>query len=79
LGRPFFWAVLAAAMALFITFLSRALKRHRDSFYSIAGAGCIMTISLLAFTNISVLSTPVLVITSAVIGLAIAQSKSRSA
>ena len=79
LGRPFFWAVLAAAMALFITFLSRALKRHRDSFYSIAGAGCIMTISLLAFTNISVLSTPVLVVTSAVIGLAIAQSKSRSA
>jgi uncharacterized membrane protein len=79
LGRPFFWAVLAAAMALFITFLSRALKRHRDSFYSIAGAGCIMTTSLLAFTNMSLLSTPVLVVTSAVIGLAIAQSKSRSA
>jgi hypothetical protein len=79
MGRPFFWTILAAVIALVITFLNRALKRGRDSFYSIAGASCIVTISLLSFGNVSVLSTPVLVIASVIIGIALAQSKSRSA
>jgi hypothetical protein len=78
MGRPFFWAILTAAIALAIFLLRGALRRGRDSFYSTAGASCIVIITLLAFGTVSVFNTSVLVITAAVIGLAVAQSKSRS-
>ena len=79
MGRPFFWTILAAAIALAISFLHRALKRGRDTFYSTAGASCIVTITVLSFGNAGVLATPVFVVVSVVIGMAIAQSRSRSA
>ena len=78
MGRPFFWAILAAAIALATTLLRGASRRGRDSFYSAAGASCIVTIVLLAFGDVTVSSTPVLVTASVVVGIAIAQSKSRS-
>jgi len=37
-----------------------------------------VTVALLAFGNAALFSTPVLVITAAVVGIAIAQRKSRS-
>jgi hypothetical protein len=43
-----------------------------------AGAGSVVAITLLAFGNVGLFSTPVLVTTAAVVGIAIAQSKSRS-
>lgn len=78
MGRPFFWAILMAAMALALTLLRGAVRRGRDSFYSMAGAGSVVAITLLAFGNVGLFSTPVLVTTAAVVGIAIAQSKSRS-
>jgi hypothetical protein len=78
LGRPFLWAILIAAMALALTLLRGAVRRGRDSFYSMAGASSIVAITLLAFGNMGMFSTPVLVIAAAAVGIAIAQSKSRS-
>jgi uncharacterized membrane protein len=67
-----------AAMALALTLLRGAVRRGRDSFYSMAGASSIVAITLLAFGNMGLFSTPVLVIAAAAVGIAIAQSKSRS-
>ena len=78
MGRPFFWMLLAATIALAIVLLSCALRRGRDSCYSAAGASSIVTITLLAFGNASLFSTPVMVTASIIVGIAIAQSKSRS-
>lgn len=78
MGRPFLWATLIAATALLIALLRGAARRGRDSFYSMAGASCTMTTTLLALGNAGVFSTPVLLIASATIGIAIAQSKSRT-
>jgi hypothetical protein len=78
MGRPFLWAVLAAAIALVVTLMRGALRRGRDSVYSVAGASCSVVIALLAFGNAGVFTTPALVIISAIVGVAIGQSKSRS-
>ena len=77
MGRPFFWAILMAAIALALTLLRGALWRQRDSYYSTAGASCVVAITLLSFGNVALLSTPVTLIGAVAIGIAIAQSKSR--
>jgi hypothetical protein len=78
MGRPFLWAALMAAIALVVMLLRGAARRGRDSFYPTAGASCVVATTLLAFGNAGVFSTPVLVIAAAAVGIAIAQSKSRS-
>lgn len=77
MGRPFIWAILLAVIALVVTLLRGALLRRRDSLYSTAGASCVVTGTLLAFGNAGLLSMPVLIIVAAIVGMAIAQSKSR--
>lgn len=77
MGRPFLWAILLAATALVVTLLRGALLRRRDSLYSAAGASCVVAGGLLAFGNAALFSTPVLIITTTIVGIAIAQSKSR--
>jgi hypothetical protein len=77
MGRPFLWTILLAAIALVVTLLRGALLRRRDSFYSAAGASCVVAGTLLAFGNAAMLSTPVLLIVAVIVGMAIAQRKSR--
>jgi hypothetical protein len=77
MGRPFFWATLLAATTLVLILLRGALRRQRDSFYAMAGAGCVVTNALLSFGNPALLSTPIAILTAAVVGVGIAQSKSR--
>ena len=77
MGRPFFWVILMAAIALALSLVRGALSRQRDSYYSAAGASCVVAITLLSFANVGPLSTSVMLIGSVAIGLAIAQSKSR--
>ena len=77
MGRLFFWAILVAAIALTLTLMRGALSRHRDPYYSAVGASCVVTITLLSFTNVGPLSTPIMLIGSVAIGLGIAQSQSR--
>jgi hypothetical protein len=78
MGRPFLWAMLLAAIALVVTLLRGSMRRGRDSFYSAAGASCVVTFALLGFGSAGLFSTPVLIIAAATVGVAIAQSKSRS-
>jgi hypothetical protein len=79
LGRPMF-LLIVAAMAGAIYFLLRAsLRRGRDSFYPTAGAGSLITMALLSLINAGALGTAAAMITAATLGLAIAQSKSRTA
>jgi hypothetical protein len=77
-GRPAVWAVLFIAIAAAVTLFRGALRRGRDSFYSAAGAGCVVTIVLLSFTNVGMIQTTTSVIASAVLGLALGQRVSRS-
>ena len=77
MGRPVFWVMLAAMIALVLILMRGALRRQRDSYYSIAGASCIVTTALLSFGNSALLTTPISIVAAVTIGLAIAQSKSR--
>jgi hypothetical protein len=77
MGRPFFWVFLLAAITLVVALLRGALQRRRDSFYSTAGASCVVAGTLLAFGNAALFGTPALIIVSVIVGIAIAQSKSR--
>ena len=77
LGQPLLWTIVVVAIALAITLLRGSIQRRLDSLYSAAGAGCVVTATLLGFGNSGVFSTTVLSITAVVVGIAIAQSKSR--
>lgn len=78
MGKPFLWTLVVAGTALVIILLRGAARRGRDSIYSTAGASCVVAIIILSFNNPGLLSTAVLVVGAAAIGMAIAQSKSRS-
>jgi hypothetical protein len=78
MGKPFLVAAIFGAIALIIMLLRGAARRGRDSLYPTAGASCVVTMTILAFNNQGVFNTSVLVIVATTIGMAIAQSKSRS-
>jgi hypothetical protein len=78
MGRPALWAMVITAIALIMTLLRAALRRGRDSFYPAAGAGCLVALMLLAFGNAGLFSTAVSIVAAAILGVAFAQSKSRS-
>jgi len=78
MGRPFLWVMLIAVVAFVIMLLRDSAQRRRDSFYTTAGASCLVTFTLLSFGNAGSFATPVYIIVAATLGLAIAQSKSRS-
>ena len=77
MGRPIFWVMLVAVIALVVILMRGALRRQRGSYYSTAGASCIVTTALLSFGNSALLTTPISIVAAAAIGIAIAQSKSR--
>jgi hypothetical protein len=78
LGKPMFWLItLAAAGSIFIL-LRASLRRGRDSFYPAMGGSCLITLLLLSFNNAGLFGTASSLIAAAAIGLAIAQSTSRT-
>jgi hypothetical protein len=78
LGRPMLWAIVLGTIAAIIWLLRGALARGRDSFYPAAGAASLVTLLLLAFADAAVLTTAVTTVAAGVVGLAAAQSKSRT-
>jgi hypothetical protein len=78
LGRPMLWLIVATIVFSILFLLRASLKRGRDSFYPTAGASCLITLLFLSFTNAGVLGSAAAIIAAATLGLAIAQSKSRS-
>jgi len=78
LGRPMLWFIVATIVFLIFFLLRASLRRGRDSFYPTAGASCLITLLFVSFTNPGVLGSAAAMIAAATLGLAIAQSKSRS-
>jgi hypothetical protein len=76
-GPPAVWAALLIAITAAAVLFRGALRRRRDSFYSAAGAGCMVTLVLLSFTDAGMLQTPTSLVASAVLGLAFGQRLSR--
>jgi hypothetical protein len=79
LGKPMFWLITVAAVGSIFILLRTSLQRGRDSFYPAMGGSCLITLLLLSFNNAGLFGTASSLIAAAVIGLAIAQSKSRTA
>jgi hypothetical protein len=79
LGKPMFFLIVPATIAAIFILLRAALRRGRDSFYSAMAGSCLVTLLLLAFTNVGLLGTATSLIAAAALGLGLAQSKSRTA
>jgi hypothetical protein len=78
LGRPMLWLIVATMAGAIYGLLRASLRRGRDSFYPMGGASCLITLLILSFMNSGVLGTATAMIGAATVGLAIAQSKSRT-
>jgi hypothetical protein len=78
LGRPMLWLIVATMAGSIYVLLRASLRRGRDSFYPTAGASCLITLLLLSFMNVEVLGSAAAMIAAATLGLAFAQSKSRT-
>jgi hypothetical protein len=78
LGRPMLWFVVAVTACSIVILLRSSLQRGRDSFYPAAGAACLITLLFLGFMDAGILGTSAATIAAAMLGLAFAQSKSRS-
>jgi hypothetical protein len=78
LGRPALCMILGiAAVGIFL--LSRAaLVRVRNWIYPAAGASCLCTATLLAFSNAGLAATPSLIVLASTLGMAFGQSQRRS-
>jgi hypothetical protein len=79
LGRPLLWLIVVTAVGSIFSLLRASLRRGRDSFYPAAGACCLVTLLFVCFMNAGALGTAAAMIAAATLGLAFAQSKSRSA
>ena len=78
LGTPLLWFIAAATIGAIVVLFRASLQRGRDSFYATAGAACLLTLLLLGFINAGLLGMGTAMITAAAVGLAFAQSRSRS-
>jgi hypothetical protein len=78
LGKPMFWLITVVAAGSILILLRASLRRGRDSFYPAMGGSCLITLLLLSFNNAGLFGTASSLIAAAVIGLAIAQSESRT-
>jgi hypothetical protein len=78
LGRPMLWLIVATMVCSIFIVLRASLRRGRDSFYAMAGASCLVTLLLLSFMNAGALGSAAAMIAAATLGLAFAQSKSRT-
>jgi len=78
LGRPMLWLIVTAITGTIFILLRASLRRGRDSFYPAAGASCLITLLFLCFMNAGALGTAAAMIAAATLGLAFAQSRSRT-
>jgi hypothetical protein len=78
LGGPLVWLIIVATIVAFVVLFRAGLQRGRDSFYPTAGAAVLLTLLFLSFMNAGLLGLATAMITAATLGLAFAQSKSRS-
>ena len=78
LGRPMLWLIAAATTASILVLARASLQRRRDSVYPAMGGSCLITLLMLAFVNAGLFGAATSLIAASALGLALAQSKSRS-
>ncbi len=78
LGRPLLLIGILLSSVVVVMLFRAALRRGRDSFYPAAGSAAIVTLLISAFGNDGLFESAVLIIVGATIGLAVAQSRSRT-
>jgi hypothetical protein len=78
MGRAAPWVVVLMVLIATTLLMRGAMSRGRDSFYAIAAAGSLMTLTLEAFVDTSLLGTAVVILAAALLGLGLAQSTSRT-
>jgi hypothetical protein len=76
MGRPMLLVVMSMTVLGIGMLIQGTLRRGRDSFYPAAGAGCLVALLILAFGNTGVLGPATSSLAGAILGLAIAQSRS---
>lgn len=79
LGRPALWLMVVGVLAAIIWLIHGALQRGRNSFYPAAGASSAIILLIEAFFDASLLASTTIVLATSVLGLALAQSVSRTA
>ena len=79
MGRLAPWAAVLVAAIAALSLLRAAAHRGRDSFYSAAGAACLVTLVILAFVNVGIFGSAISVLAGVVLGVALAQSQGRVA
>jgi hypothetical protein len=77
-GRPLFWAGVIIAIVMILKLVRAGLNRGRDSFYPAAGASALAVLLISAFGNPGLTGVTTLILSGAVFGLALAQSRSRA-
>lgn len=78
MGKTFLWiAVLAASWGVFF-FLRGAARRGRDSFYAAAAGACLVTLMNLAFVNVGLTGSAIILLSAAIFGLGLVQSSGRT-
>jgi hypothetical protein len=79
LGSPALVGLVVLAFGAMVFLLRGALRRGRDSFYPAAGASGLLVLIMLAFGNAGILTPAPAIQAATLLGLALAQSRSRSA
>jgi len=77
MGKVMLWIVLVAASFAVFVLLRGASRRGRDSFYPTAAGSCLVTLMNLAFVNVGLLGSAMVLLSASILGLGLAQSKSR--
>lgn len=77
LGEPMLWLIVAVVATAATLLLRASLQRGRDLFYPAMGGSCLIMQLIVGFANIGVVGTTSGLIMAIVIGLSVAQSKSR--
>jgi hypothetical protein len=78
LGQPALWAILIMVIICLMLLVRGALQRGRDAFYPAAAASCVVVSTLEAFCDAGLVDTAVIISATAVLGLGLAQSASRT-
>jgi hypothetical protein len=77
-GRLLLAATFLTTFAAAALMLRACLRRGRDSFYPGVGAAAMVTLVILACCNTGVLGSAVEIVAGVTLGLALAQSRSRT-
>jgi len=77
MGQPILWFLVVTALIYATVLFRAALRRSRDFFYASAGAGCLVTLVILSFSNAGDFGPAVSILAGVTFGLALAQRKKR--